>query len=122
MFTGGGDSRMIRRPMQLLGTDYILKSLYRYFDESYVSIYRNQKMPFSRYLKRMTQEMDVLKKIVDYVEYVERSKNEKEITLRIRTIQEITVPWYSPSAKNNVDATVTDMKRKTDVILSKTSR
>lgn len=122
MFTGGGDSRMIRRPMQLLGTDYILKSLYRYFDESYVSIYRNQKMPFSRYLKRMTQEMDVLKKIVDYLEYVERSKNEKEITLRIRTIQEITVPWYSPSAKNNVDATVTDMKRKTDAILSKTSR
>lgn len=122
MFTGGGDSRMIRRPMQLLGTDYILKSLYRYFDESYFSIYRNKKMPFSRYLKRMTQEMDVLKKIVDYVEYVERSKNEKEITLRIRTIQEITVPWYSPSAKNNVDATVTDMKRKTDVILSKTSR
>ncbi len=113
---------MIRRPMQLLGTDYILKSLYRYFDESYFSIYRNKKMPFSRYLKRMTQEMDVLKKIVDYVEYVERSKNEKEITLRIRTIQEITVPWYSPSAKNNVDATVTDMKRKTDVILSKTSR
>lgn len=121
-FTGGGDSRSIRRPMQLLSTEYILKSMYRYFDESYVSIYRNQKMPFGRYLKRMTQEMDVLKKIVEYVEYVEKSKNEKEITLRIRTIQEITVPWYSPSAKDNVDAAVTDMKRKTDVILSKTSR
>jgi hypothetical protein len=113
-----GDKFSTRRPMQLLSSDFILKSLYRYYDESYVSVYRNKKMKFDRYSKHLMEEMDVLKKIGDYIDYVEKTSQEKEYTLRIRTMQELKVPLYSQSAKDNLSAIIKEMKDKTDVINS----
>tara|TARA_B110001454_G_C12723330_1_gene436775 strand:- start:73161 stop:76379 length:3219 start_codon:yes stop_codon:yes gene_type:complete len=113
-----GDRFATRRPIQLLSSDFIMKSLYRYYDESYVSVYRDKKMKFDRYSKRLTDEMDVLKKIGDYIDYVEKTSQEKEYTIRIRTTQELKVPLYSQSAKDNLGAIVKEMKDKMDVINS----
>ena len=113
-----GNTISTSRPIQLLSSRMVLESLYRYYDESYVSVFRNKKMNFNRYSKRLMEEMDILKKIGDYIEYVEKTSKEKEYTLRIRTMQELKVPLYSQSAKDNLSAIVKEMKDKTDVINS----
>ncbi len=111
-FMGGGDSRTIRRPMQLLSSDFIMKILYRYYDESYVAPFRERKLDFARYVNRMTQEMDITKKVVEYVEYVEQTKTEQAFKLQLRTNLELPVPLYSIGARDNLAAIALEMKTK----------
>lgn len=111
-------NQIITRPGQLLSTKIVLKDLYRYFDDSYVSVFSNKKMDFDRYINRLTQESDVMQKITDYVNHVESSKVEKEFKIRMKTSEELTIPLYTENARDSFQANIIEIKNKTDVIKS----
>jgi hypothetical protein len=104
------------RPIQLLSTDYILATIYRYYDDSYVGPFRAGKMAFPRYLNRLNQEMNTLKKLSEYADHVYKTRNGQGYSIRLRTTTELPVPLYSEGAKNNLNAVVAVMKKNLDAI------
>lgn len=104
------------RPPQLFGNRAILTMLYRYSDEKYVSPFRNYKMNFSRYVDRVTQDIEVGRRVLDYVDYVAKTRNGQGYPIQIRTDRVIDIPLFSNVKKENLLGSVLSTTRNLKVI------